>query len=317
MSKKLTVAILAGGTTAEREVSRKTGRAVAQACCTLGHRVLHLDPAKDLAKLIRLRTKIDVVFPALHGNGGEDGSIQGLLELLRLPYIGSGVRASAQAFHKPTTKRIYAEAGLPIAKGIVVPQPLTSSLVPRPSSFSFPCFVKPAADGSSFGASKALKASELLPALKKAWQYGDALVEQLLIGREITVGVIQTKQGLTALPIVEIKSKTTFFDFKAKYDPRYSEEICPAALPAALAKKAGELAIRAHTALGCRDLSRTDMFVVGSRLYLLETNTMPGMTDNSLLPKMARTAGYEFPQLIQLLISEALMRSHTKPVSGR
>jgi D-alanine-D-alanine ligase len=307
MPKKLTVAVLAGGKTAEREVSLKSGAAVIAALKVLGHRVIQLDPAKDLAKLIKLKNKIDVVFPALHGHGGEDGAIQGLLELLGLPYVGSGIRPSAQAFHKPTTKQIYAAAGLPIAKGIVIPES-NSELRTKNLELKFPCFVKPVADGSSFGASKVTKKSELLSALQKAWEYGDALVEELLDGREITVGVLDLTGKPRALPIVEIVSKTAFFDFQAKYDPNYSTEICPAVLPKVIAKKAGELAIRAHTALGCRDLSRTDMFVVGQKLYLLETNTLPGMTGNSLLPKMARAAGIEFPQLIEQLLRVALQR---------
>lgn len=312
MPKKLTVAVIFGGTSAERPVSLQTGAAVAAACRRLGHRVSSFDSMTDIPKIVSSAKKIDVAYIALHGQGGEDGAMQSLLELLGIPYVGSGVRASAIAFDKPTTKTLYRAVGLPVARDVVIPKNASTAFATILKTVGVPCFVKPVADGSSFGATKVLKKSELLPALKKAWRYGDALVEELLHGREITIGVLDIDAMPRALPIVEIISKTAFFDFKAKYDARYSTEVCPAELPATIAVKAGELAVAAHRALGCRDLSRTDMFVVGRQIYLLETNTLPGMTDNSLIPKMARAAGLTFDALIARLLTAAQRRGVRK-----
>lgn len=306
--KTITVAVLRGGNSAERGISLLTGEAVISACRQLGYRVLDLDPAKDLTKLIKLKNSISVVFPALHGRGGEDGKIQGLLELLQLPYVGGDVFSSAQAFDKSKAKIAYRNAQLPVAKDCVVKRNAKTAEAEVMKAVGIPCFVKPIDEGSSYGSNPVRAKKDLLPALRKAWKYGDALVEELLTGTEITVGVIGEGKTAQALPIIEIVPKTAFFDFKAKYDPNFCAEIVPARISPALTREAQKLAVAAHQALSLRDISRTDMIIQRGKIYLLETNTLPGLTRNSLVPKMAKAVGMSFDQLVEKLLKFALKR---------
>jgi len=309
MPKQLRVAVLAGGNTAERKISQISGTAVMEACRSLGHAVTMYDPAADIAKLAKDTKKIDVVLPILHGKRGEDGAIQGLLELLQLPYVGSDVLGSALAYRKVVAKEIYKQHKLPVARDFLALKSDPDAEKKAWKKVGAPCFVKPANEGSSFGASIVRKKSELLPALKAAWKYdNEVLVEEYLKGTEITVGILETAGRLRALPIIEIRSKHAFFDLKSKYDPKLCEEICPAPIDPKLAAQAKKFAKKAHKALRLRDLSRTDMIIVGKKLYLLETNTMPGFTPASLYPQMVVTAGMTFPELCQQLIDNALQR---------
>ncbi len=299
MFKKLTVAVLAGGSAAERAISLQSGRAVAAACRALGHRVLRFDPAHDLTKLIKAKSQIDVVFPALHGRGGEDGSIQGLLELLELKYVGSSVLSSALAFDKIAAKAAYRQAGLPVARDFLAVKGDTTAATKAFKKVGLPCFVKPAQEGSSYGASIVRRQSELLPALKKAWRYDRAaLVEEYIKGTEISVGVLELDGKLRVLPVAEICSKREFFDLRAKYDPKLCDEIVPARLSNKATRQAKLLGKKAHRVLGLRHLSRTDILIRRGRFYLLETNTIPGFTHNSILPKMAQAAGISFENLV-------------------
>jgi len=298
MKKKTTVAVLAGGDSAERGVSLQSGTAVARALRKKGFTVLRFDPKNELLKFIVAKNKIDVVFPALHGRGGEDGEIQKLLEKLKIPFVGSTVRGMQNSFDKISAKKIYRRNKLPVARDQIFPKNSSAKL-----KLKLPVFVKPADEGSSFGASIVQKESEFSPALRRAWKFGPALVEEYLRGTEISVGVLENSDGsLTALPSIEIIPKKKFFDFTAKYDPKFSEEITPARITKSLEKKVQSLAKKAHRVLKLKDLSRTDLILVGDKIYLLETNTLPGFTANSLLPKEAVAAGIEFPDLIEKLI---------------
>ncbi len=302
MKKNLTVAVLAGGTSAERGVSRISGAAVAQALQKKGFRVLTFDPKNQLPKFIAARNEIDVVFPALHGRGGEDGEIQKLLTKLKIPFVGSGVRGMQNSFDKVRAKKIYRAGKLPIARQQVFAPNSQVRL-----KLKFPVFVKPAREGSSFGASLVREDRQFAAALKKAWTFGAALVEEFLDGTEISVGVLENPNGkLTALPPIEICSKNSFFDFKAKYDSKFSEEIVPARISRTLEKRAQLLAKKAHQLLKLRHLSRSDFIIVGAQIYILETNTLPGFTPNSLFPKEAAAAGIEFAELIERLICLAI-----------
>ncbi len=308
-TKKFTVAVLAGGDAAERQISHQSGRAVVTACRTLGYRALLFDPAHDLTKLCRAKNQIDVVFPALHGRGGENGSIQGLLELLQLPYVGSGLIASATAFGKVLAKAVYRQAKLPVARDFVALKSDSAAAAKALKKVGLPCFVKPANEGSSYGASAVRKRSELLAALKKAWRYdAEVLVEELIEGTEISVGVLEIGDQLQALPIAEIHPKFGFFDLKAKYNPKLCAEIIPAEISNKLKKKAQTFAKKAHQILQLRDLSRTDMLIRNDKIYLLETNTLPGLTPNSLFPKMARAAEISFEKLVGGLLNCARSR---------
>ncbi|HUR17111.1 MAG TPA: D-alanine--D-alanine ligase [Candidatus Limnocylindrales bacterium] len=256
---------------------------------------------------------IDVAFIAIHGQWGEDGTIQGMLELLGIPYVGSGVLASALAMDKVMAKRMLAATGLEVPRGFEVERAhrdpdLEQQLA---DEIGYPLVAKPVQQGSSVGINLVDNADELRAALDSALQYDDrVLVEERIFGTELTVGVIGNRPNLEPLPVIEIVTRHEFFDYQAKYDPQLSDEICPARIPDELALRVQDMASRAHTALGCRDLSRTDMIATpDGRVVLLEVNTIPGMTANSLLPKAARTAGIEFGDLCARLIDLALARA--------
>ncbi|MEO5763176.1 MAG: D-alanine--D-alanine ligase [Vicinamibacteria bacterium] len=255
---------------------------------------------------------IDVAFLALHGKYGEDGTIQGLLELIGTPYTGSGVLASALAMDKVMAKRVLVAEGIPVPRGIHVTRVDFSrdaaTAVARAIAL-LPAVVKPSKQGSSVGMSLVDSAPAMEVALRLALQHDDeVIVEGRVFGTEITVGVLGVLGGssVEALPVVEIVPKREFFDYKAKYDPDQCEEICPARIPDELAREAQSLALRAHKSLSCRGYSRTDLILGPSGPVVLEVNTLPGMTMNSLLPKAAAAAGIPFAELLHRIVSLAL-----------
>ena len=247
---------------------------------------------------------IDVAFIALHGPWGEDGKIQAVLETFGIPYTGSGVLASALAMDKVMAKTVLAANGIDVPRGVVV-----SSSAERPS-IAPPSVVKPVENGSSVGITMVDDPVDYPAAIAEALRYDHrALVEERVSGTELTVGVIGPDDDLQALPVIEIVPKRAFFDYRAKYDSGLSDEICPARVPDTVAKRAQDIALRAHRALGCRAISRTDLIWSpgpGDRMVTLEVNTMPGMTANSLVPKAAGVAGISFPELVERLVGWAL-----------
>ncbi|MEP6694675.1 MAG: D-alanine--D-alanine ligase, partial [Chloroflexota bacterium] len=248
---------------------------------------------------------VDVVLLALHGTWGEDGRIQGLLDTIGIPYTGSGVLASALAMDKVMAKRVLASEGIDVPRGAVVTTATGDDLA-KARAVGLPAFVKPVASGSSVGAAIVTKADQLAPAIADALRYDDrAMVEELIGGTELTVAVIGNDE-LTPLPVIEIVTKREFFDYTAKYSAGESEEIVPARIPDDVARRAQEIAVRAHRALGCRGMSRTDLMLAGDRMVALEVNTIPGMTANSLLPKAARAAGIQFGDLLARFVDWAL-----------
>ena len=253
---------------------------------------------------------IDVVLIALFGTWGEDGRIQGLLDTLGIPYTGSSVLASALAMDKVMAKAILGAHGIDVPRGAVVRGTGRNDLEAA-RAVGLPAFVKPVASGSSVGASIVERAEDLEQAIAEAFRFeppgpnARVLVEERITGRELTVAVIGN-DDLQALPVIEIKTKRAFFDYSAKYDAGESEEICPAEIPEDVAKRAQAIALRAHAALGCRGMSRTDLLWSGERMAALEVNTIPGMTANSLLPKADRAAGIEFGDLLARFIDWAL-----------
>lgn len=267
-------------------------------------------PATEAIALAGGAARIDVAFLALHGPYGEDGTMQGMLDLLGIPYVGSGTLASALAMDKVMAKRVFAGEGVPTPRGMAferrdfVADP--DAVARRAAEAFLPAVVKPARQGSSIGMSMVREAGAMRAALEIAFSLdARALVEERLVGTELTVGILGN-QDPVALPVIEIVSKRDFFDYKAKYDPALSEEICPARVPAEIAAAAQMLALRAHRALDCRSVSRVDLMHTTKGLFVLEVNTLPGMTQNSLLPKAARTAGIGFPDLLERLIALAL-----------
>lgn len=305
---KLRVALLSGGRSAEREVSVNSAKQVYQALDKEKYDIRRYDPRDDLAKLLADAREIDVALIILHGRLGEDGTIQGMLELLDIPYHGSGVLGSALGMNKIIAKRLYEHAGLPVARWLVLeggePDPL--SLVKK--TLGFPAVVKPEQEGSTIGITIVRKPEELGPALELARRYDRlVLVEEFLKGVEIT-GAVLGNRNPQALPLVEIipGDKYGFFTYEAKYTPGATREICPARLSETLTRKAQEYAVRAHQALKCRGYSRTDMIACDDEVYILETNTIPGMTSTSLFPQAAAAAGISFSELLDRLIELAL-----------
>lgn len=304
------VAVLMGGTSSERDVALRSGANVAAALQQAGHDVLLIDFDGDLSAILALKGLVDIVFPALHGPGGEDGRLQGLLDLLGIPYVGSGPLGSAMAMHKGVAKDIYRLAGIPTPAGITVT--LCDDFIALAgrvrAEVGVPCVVKPANEGSTIGISIVKTDAELEPALALAARYDhDLVIEQFISGVEISVPVLGNTPP-RALPAIEIVPNSGTYDYEAKYTAGATEEICPARISAAAAAAAADYAVRAHAALYCRDVSRTDMIVSGDAVTVLETNTLPGMTDTSLLPLSARTVGISFPALVDLLVTEALAR---------
>ena len=297
-SKRVTV--LMGGASAERDVSLRSGHAAATALEQAGYAVTLVDAGRDPGELVRavVETRPDVVFNALHGRFGEDGCVQGLLNLLGVPYTHSGLLASAAAMDKAFARHLFAAAGIPVARGAVVRRGEASPL-PRPH------VVKPLNEGSSVGVHILRDGDNRDPLTDWPFESGEVLVEEFIPGREITVAVM----GERALGALEITSERGFYDYEAKYAPGGSRHIMPAPLPAADYAEACRLAVAAHKALGCRGVSRADLRYddtgAAPRLVMLEVNTQPGMTATSLVPEIAAHAGIGFPDLVRWMVEEA------------
>jgi D-alanine-D-alanine ligase len=312
MTKK-TIALISGGMSSEREVSLNGGNQVFEALDKEKYDIRRYDPKFDLGRLVSDAEIIDAALIILHGIYGEDGTIQGFLELLGIPYQGSGVLGSALAMNKLTAKQIYIQNGLPVPpyQAAVKGSPFDADRCV--DALGLPLFVKPATGGSSIGMSRVTEKSALVPAIEKAWEYDTTvLIESYIEGTELTSAVIGN-DDLDALPLVEIipaNPTSTFFDYEAKYTPGGAHEICPARISPELTETMQELSKKAHRALNLRGYSRTDMILKDGKFYILETNTIPGMTRTSLLPLAAKTAGTGFSELLDRLIGLAL---ETKP----
>ncbi|MBI5024408.1 MAG: UDP-N-acetylmuramate--L-alanine ligase [Candidatus Omnitrophica bacterium] len=293
------IGVLMGGYSSEREISLKSGTAVAGSLKRQGGEVVSIDiTVRDKEKITSLvrSYNLDVAFIALHGRLGEDGAIQAILEEIGVPYTGSGVEASRLALDKVLAQDLFQKSGIQVPAHISLYKQEAAHHAGLIQAIDFyPVVVKPAREGSSIGISLVRAPEGLAEALKKAWKYDDkVLIEQYIQGRELTVGIL----GDEALAPIEIRPKSEFFDFKAKYSPGATEYIVPAHLPQELADKVRQSALAAHRALGCADLSRVDFILAGNgAYYVLEVNTIPGFTSTSLLPKAARVMGIDFDRL--------------------
>lgn len=316
----LTVAVIQGGPSSEAEVSRASAKSVAEALVTAGHRVVRLELNGFLAESLRTGG-YDVVFPLSHGAVGEDGSLQGLLEVLELPYVGSDVLASALAMNKRIAKVLFAAAGLPIAPSIHAARAggaSAAALAERAvREVGERLVVKPCSNGSAIGVARfdrGVTSAELAQAIEAAWEVDDvALVEAFASGREVTCGVLDVSGDARALPPTEIRSpKDAFYTYQARYAAGRSEHFCPAPLPPAIFARVQEVALGAHRVLGCRDLSRVDFVVDESAaerpVTLLEVNTLPGFTSTSLYPEAAGIHGIPMPELCRSLVDAAFTR---------
>lgn len=308
MKPKLTIALLAGGISSEREVSLNSGSQVLAALDPAKYDVLRYDPRTDLPRLVADAPRIDAALVILHGPYGEDGTVQGLLDLLGIPYQGSGVLGSAVAMNKIASKLLYRQAGLPTPDYVVARRGQAADLDAAVARLKLPLVVKPAAGGSSVGITIVRSRADLAAAFEAAFAHdAEVLLEAYVDGIEITGGVIGN-DALEALPLIEIipERGSRFFDYAAKYTEGGAQEICPARIDAETTARAQQLCVEAHRALFCRGYSRTDLMLRGRELFILETNTIPGMTATSLLPRAARTAGMPFGALLDRLIALSL-----------
>lgn len=306
MAKK-TIAILKGGISSEREISLISANKVSQNIDRSKFQVVEYDTKTDLYKFIRdvQNSSIDVAFPVLHGTGGEDGTIQGLLELLGIPYVGCGVLCSALTIDKVKTKQILINYQIPTPKFSVYENIEAISL----DEIKLPCVIKPINAGSSVGISIPENKQELTVGIKNAFlQSRHIMLEEYISGKEFTVGVIGMTQAPQVLPVIEIKPIISkFYDYKAKYQTNGSTHICPAQISLELKDKLQNFAVQIYKYLECYGMARID-FMVDSydRPYFIEVNTIPGMTDVSLLPEAAKAAGISFPELLTKLITWSL-----------
>ena len=301
------IGVLMGGCSSERKISLKSGQAIFNALKSFSCEVTAIDLVNDDENHIKDSLKnnnIDIAFIALHGKLGEDGKIQSILESedINIPYTGSGINASKTAINKISTQKLFKDNNLPIAKFLPITINAKPSIEDIINYFNkqFPLVIKPACEGSSIGVSLIKSEHELNSHLNET--SNDCLIEEYIPGRELTVGIV----GKETLPIVEILSKNSFFDFNAKYESNNTEYKVPANISKDIAKKLSSLALKAHTILDCKDFSRTDFILdKNQKPYILEVNTIPGFTKTSLLPKAAKEKGINFNQLCLKLINYA------------
>lgn len=305
--KNINVALLAGGASGERDISIASGQGAREALEEAGFNVMTFDPVirSDLRSL--MDGNFDVAFLCLHGKYGEDGTIQGMLEVLGIPYTGSGVWSSALAIDKIRAKVFYRHYGIPTPDSVTMYDKPTMSGAEVIAKVGSPCVVKPANEGSALGVHICKTPEEVEEALDESFRHDrEVLVETYIKGTELTVSVLGNDDPV-ALPIIKIVPQAEFYDFQSKYAPGGSQHICPAPLTPEETERVQKTALAAHKALGCRGVSRTDIIMdEQGKCWTLETNTVPGMTSTSLFPDAGRAAGISFPDLCTKLIELAL-----------
>ncbi len=307
------IGVLMGGQSSERDVSLRTGQAVHQSLLRRGYDAVTIDVTDQLARDLTDR-KVAVAFLALHGPGGEDGTIQGFLETIGMPYTGSGVQASAVGMHKVVTKTLLAAHRIPVPAGTVVVRGQTTSLAAalKCAKLKLPVVVKPASQGSTIGVTIVRRPNQWQDAVGLAHRYDpDAMVEAYIPGHEVTVSIINVAtRGPTVLPAVEIVAPDGFYDFAAKYQKGKTRYLCPAPLPRRMLREISDLAKRTYQVLGCEGAVRVDFRITPKgRPYVLEINTVPGMTETSLLPMAAAQAGIDYDSLVECILQSALHRA--------
>ena len=307
----LFVAILAGGSSAEAEVSRNSAAQIQRALSQAGHSAVTIELDQHCAAAL-MAAQPDVVFPALHGPPGEDGTVQGMLEMLGLPYVGSDVRGCAVAMDKAIAKGVFLRSGLPVTADLIVrpEQNLQEAAIEISANFGASLAIKPLNQGSAIGVQLLPDGGDLVSSLAASLIYGSCLVEPFIRGREMTVGVLQLGDELLVHPVIEILTpEDTWYDYEHRYTEGQSQHVMPAQITRSLTERLQGIAVDAHRSLGLRDLSRADFIVTEkSEIYLLEVNTLPGMTPVSLYPEGASAIGYTFEQLVDALVRQAYVR---------
>ncbi len=298
------IGVLAGGVSAEREVSLKSGSAIHRALLSRGYNSVFIDVSKNICEDLK-RENVEVAFLALHGGYGENGAIQGLLEVLGIPYTGSGILASALAMDKEASKKIFTYHGILVAPFIVIERSdFKSKITNLESKIEMPWVIKPVAEGSSIGVSIVKRAEEIGLAASEAFSYGDKIIiEKYIKGKEIQIGIL----GQKVLGGVEVRPSKEFYSYEAKYTAGLTQYILPPEIDEDCYTILKDKALRAHNALGCKGATRIDFILDASNNpYILEVNTIPGMTETSLLPKIARLSGMEFTDLVEEMLRLAL-----------
>jgi len=297
--KKKRIGVMMGGRSREREISLKTGKAILKALTEKGYAATAIDVGDDIAEKL-VKEKIECAFLALHGRFGEDGTVQGMLELMRIPYTGSGVLASALAMHKVMSKKFFLFEKIPTPRYEVFQREKIKRGLPERASLPLPVVVKPAREGSTIGVSIVRKGEELGPALTKAAEYDEEiLVEEFMKGKLITVGILEN----IPLPVIEIAPKSGFYDYHSKYTKGETQYILPARIPREKYLYAQEISLRAFQELDCSGVARVDLMTdENENPFVIEINTMPGMTETSLLPMAANYAGIPFEDLVERIL---------------
>lgn len=310
------IAVLAGGDSGEREVSLRTGAGVHGALTRQGFDAVILDPRPDLVTQLR-EAGAEVVYNALHGGAGENGCIQGALEVAHIPYTGCGVLASALTMDKRQCKRIFMQTGIPTPPHICADAPADPAAVADEAiaAFGLPAVVKPINQGSSLGVSIPKTRAELISAVADTLQhYGACLVDQYIAGTEITVGIVGTGEKTMVLPVLELVPKREFYDYVAKYTKGLTELIAPARISPQLTRESQQIALHAHRTLGCDGVSRVDMHIDrAGRCWVHEINSVPGMTETSDLPAAAAAAGISYDELVLIILESAVTRMRPRP----
>ena len=311
--KKKRIGVLMGGMSSEREVSLMSGRAILQTLLDLGYEALPVEADEHLA--LRLREgKIQVAFIGLHGALGEDGSVQGLLEMMRIPYTGSGILASALSMNKWVSRQIFVQNHLPVPRYIFLPHFTPEGVEVSTIPFSLPVVIKPCQEGSSVGVTIVSDAQGISRALEQALEYGGGiLIEEYVKGREIQVGILDD----VALGAIEIAPKGTFYSYEAKYTDGLADHFFPAPIPQEDYDRALDFGLKAHRLLGCEGATRVDLlYQEPGKFFLLEVNSLPGMTPLSLLPEIAKGVGIPFPELVERILRGARLRIQVHPRKG-
>lgn len=303
VEKKAKIAVLCGGMSSEREVSMRSGKNCHAALLRLGYKNAALvDVDENIAQTL-IEGKFEYAYIALHGKYGEDGCIQGLLEILKIPYSGCGVMASAVCMHKEYTKKILStDKEIPLIKSVFIRE--GDDILESVKPLKYPLMVKPVSEGSSFGMTKVAEESKLVDAVKEAQKFNpDVLIEEYLDGVFMTVGVLEDEGKTFATEILEIRPKKEWYDFEAKYTKGLSEFILPAKVSEEKTKQIKDLAVKAHKLTNCSGVSRVDFHIVGDIPYILEINTSPGMTDTSDLPAQSAAMGISYDILVLLILN--------------
>lgn len=307
--KSLKIGVISGGVSSEREISLMTGKNIYQSLLKSGYNTIFIDMKDDFYRKLK---EINLAFLAIHGRYGEDGTAQGLLELMKIPYTGSGVLSSAIAINKILTKKILMYENIPTPKYIAVNftnnQDLKKVGLIIEKKFDYPLVVKPNSEGSTIGVNIVKKNSQLKHAIEDVLKYDNKiLIEEYIRGRELTVSIIGLEP--IALPIIEIKPKSGFYDYKSKYTKNMTEYIVPAELDRKIAKNVSEAALKCHKVLECSGISRVDFILDDyGNTYVFEINTMPGMTATSLVPKAAKAVGIDFDLLVEIILDSASLK---------